>query len=162
MVVMGRIRVPHGVKGWVKVQPFTQEVEGLLDYPEWWVGRDGDWKSRRVAEMAVHGATVIARFEGCDDREGAAALKGSDVAIPRSELPATGENEFYWRDLLGSEVSNPRGERLGKVAGLLDTGANQVLVLEGDRERLIPFIASVIVEVDLAGRRLVVEWEPDY
>lgn len=162
MVVMGRIRVPHGIKGWVKVQPFTHETEGLLDYPEWWVGRDGEWKPRRVAEMAVHGMTVIARLEGCDDREGAAAFKGSDIAIPRSELPETGENEFYWRDLLGAEVSNLRGEKLGKVASLLDTGANQVLVLEGDRERLIPFISSVIIEVDVAGKRLVVEWETDY
>lgn len=162
MVVMGRVRVPHGIKGWVKIQPFTQEVEGLLDYPEWWLGRDGEWKPHRVAEMAVHGATVIARFEGSEDREDAAAFKGSDVAIPRSELPETGENEFYWRDLLGAEVSNPRGDKLGKVASLLDTGGNQVLVLEGDKERLIPFISGVIVEVDLAGRRLVVEWELDY
>ncbi|HYJ19180.1 MAG TPA: ribosome maturation factor RimM, partial [Burkholderiales bacterium] len=97
-----------------------------------------------------------------DDREDAAAFKGSDVAIPRSELPETGENEFYWRDLLGAEVSNPRGDKLGKVASLLDTGANQVLVLEGEKERLIPFISGVIVEVDVAGKRLVVEWELDY
>jgi len=162
MVVMGRVRVPHGIKGWVKIQPFTQDTEGLLDYAVWWLGRNGQWQARQVAEAAVHGATVIARFEGCEDREAAAGLRGAEVGIPRSELPETGSNEYYWSDLVGAQVVNRGNEALGEVAELLETGANPVLVLKGERERLIPFIAAVVVEVDIAGKRLVVDWERDY
>jgi 16S rRNA processing protein RimM len=162
MVVMGSVRAPHGVKGWIKVQPFTQEIDGLLDYPQWWLGRDGEWQPHRIAESAVHGVTVIARLEGCADREAAAALTGTEVGVPRELLPESREGEYYWRDLLGMEVLNRRGERLGLVARLLDTGANHVLVLEGDRELLIPFIADVILSVDITGRKLIVDWEYDY
>jgi 16S rRNA processing protein RimM len=162
MVVMGRVRAPFGIKGWVKVQPFTHEVDGLLGYPAWWLNRAGEWNLQPVAEVTVHGPTVVVRFEGCEDREAAVKYTGAEVAIPRADLPATAKDEFYWADLIGAEVSNPRGESLGKVATLLETGANPVLVLEGDRERLVPFIASVVLEVDVAARRLVVEWERDY
>ncbi|HWA11845.1 MAG TPA: ribosome maturation factor RimM [Burkholderiales bacterium] len=162
MVVMGRIRAPFGIKGWVKIQPFSQEVDGLLGYRDWWLNRSGGWVSCRVAEVEAHRATVVARFEGCEDRDAAAKFTGADVAIPRSELPSPGRNEFYWADLVGAEVSNVRGESLGRVATLMETGANPVLVLEGDRERLVPFIEGVVVEVDVAGRRLVVDWERDF
>ena len=162
MVVMGRVRAPHGIRGWVKVQPFTQEIEGLLEFARWWVGRDGQWQPRRVVEAAVHGATVIARLEGCEDRESAAGLKGVEVAVPRSDLPEPEANEYYWDDLIGAEVVNHAGVSLGRVAGLLETGANPVLVLEGDRERLVPFIAEVIAKVDVPARRVVVDWELDY
>jgi 16S rRNA processing protein RimM len=162
MVVMGRVSAPHGIKGWIKVQPFTQEMDGLLGYPEWWLARDGEWRQHRIAESAVHGALVLARVEGCTDREAAAALKGAEVAIPRRLLPESREGEYYWSDLLGMEVLNRRGERLGRVAKVLETGANDVLVLEGEKERLVPFVDGVILNVDLAGGRLSVDWELDY
>ncbi len=159
---MGRVSAPHGIKGWIKVQPFTQEIDGLLGYPRWWLGSDGKWWQHRIAESAVHGALVLARLEGCTDREAAVALKDAEVAIPRRLLPENREGEYYWSDLLGMEVLNRRGERLGRVAKLLKTGANDVLVLEGEEERLVPFVGSVILNVDLAGRRLSVDWELDY
>ena len=159
---MGRVSAPHGIKGWIKVQPFTHEIDGLLAYPEWWFARDGEWRQFRVAESAVHGAVVLARLEGCTDREAAAALKGNEVAIPRRLLPENRQGEYYWSDLLGMEVLNRRGERLGRVAKVLETGANNVLVLEGEKERLVPFVDSVILNVDLAGGSLSVDWELDY
>ena len=159
---MGRVSAPHGIKGWIKVQPFTHEIDGLLAYPEWWFSRDGEWRHYRVAESAVHGALVLARLEGCTDREAAAALKGNEVAIPRRLLPENRPGEYYWSDLLGMEVLNRRGECLGRVAKVLETGANNVLVLEGEKERLVPFVDSVILNVDLAGGRLSVDWELDY
>src|SRR5260370_16937534 len=87
MVVMGRVSAPHGVKGWIKVQPFTQEIDGLLGYPRWWLGSDREWWQHRIAESAVHGALVLARLEGCTDREAAGALKGAAGSLPRRPPP---------------------------------------------------------------------------
>lgn len=162
MVVMGRVAAPHGIKGWIKVQPFTQETDGLLGYPEWWLGSGEIWASRRVLESAVHGVTVLARLEGCEDRDAAFALKGMQVGVPRDLLPESREGEYYWSDLLGMQVQNGRGELLGRVVKLMETGANQILVLEGEREVLVPFVENVILSVDLAGKRIVADWELDY
>ena len=115
-----------------------------------------------MEECAVHGRVVVAKLAGCDVREAAAALKGWDVAVPRSALPAPGEGEYYWSDLLGLRVTNVQKEELGRVATLLETGANHVLVVEGDRERLIPFVSAVVVSVDLARGELVVDWGADF
>jgi 16S rRNA processing protein RimM len=162
MVVMGRVSAPHGIRGWIKVQPFTQDTDGLLGYPEWWLGKDGAWAQHRVTEVAVHGATVLARLEGCGDREAAIAFKGTQVAIPRDKLPTSREGEYYWSDLIGMEVLSGRGELLGRVVKLIETGANQVLVVGGGREVLIPFVENVIVSVDLAKKRIVADWNLDY
>ena len=159
MVVMGRVRAPHGLKGWIKVQTFTQEIEGLLDYPEWWLGTEGKWQQHRVAESAVHGSMVVARLDGITDRDVAAELRGRDVAVPRAAMPQSQEGEFYWSDLLGMEVSDRAAMKLGVVAKILETGANTVLVVEGEKELLVPFIQDVIVSVDLKARQLVVDWE---
>lgn len=160
MVVMGRVCAPHGLKGWIKIQPFTQEIEGLLDYPEWWLGAEGQWQQHRVAESAVHGSMVVARLDGFTDRNVAAELRGRNVAIPRGDMPENREGEFYWNDLLGLEVSDRNATKLGLVEKILETGANAVLVVAQDeKEVLIPFIQDVIVNVDLKARRMVVEWE---
>ena len=162
MVVMGRVAGAFGIKGWVKVQVFTETPGGLLGHPVWWVGSDGRWSQRQVEECGVHGRVVVAKLAGCDERETAAAFKGWEVAVPRSALPATGEGEYYWSDLLGLRVTNVQKQELGRVAKLLETGANQVLVVEGERERLIPFVSAVVVSVDLARGELVVDWGADY
>lgn len=159
---MGRVAAPHGIKGWIKVQPFTEETAGLLAYTEWWLGSGDTWAPHRVLEAAVHGVTVLAKLEGCDDRSAAFSLKGEQVGVPRNCLPDNREGEYYWSDLLGLNVLNRRGEQLGRVARLMETGANQVLVLEGEREVLVPFVENVILSVDLEGKRIVADWEPDY
>lgn len=159
---MGRVAAPHGIKGWIKIQPFTEDTDGLLAYPEWWLGRGETWALHRVLEAAVHGVAVLARLEGCDDRDAAFALKGLEVGVPRELLPESRDGEYYWSDLLGMEVLNRRGEQLGRVVKLMETGANQVLVLEGKREVLVPFVENVILDVDLAGNRIVADWELDY
>lgn len=159
MIVMGRVRAPHGLKGWVTIQPFTQEPDGLLDYPEWWLGGSDGWKPYRVAEAIVRGATMVARFEGITDRDIAVALKGREVAVPRSAMPAAGEGEFYWADLLGLEVRNREAVLLGRVERILETGANAVLVVKGEKEVLVPLIQDVLVNVDLGAGQLTVDWE---
>ncbi|OGA53291.1 MAG: ribosome maturation factor RimM [Betaproteobacteria bacterium RIFCSPLOWO2_12_FULL_62_58] len=162
MVVMGRVSAPFGVKGWIKVQPFTAAAANLLSYTVWWLGGGGGWLKYAVADVQVHGRSVVAQLEGCEDREAAARFRGMQVAIPRDALPTTDANEFYWADLIGLKVVNSAARDLGQVVRILETGANDVLVVEGERERLIPFIADVIRKVDLAGGVITVDWGADF
>ena len=159
---MGRISAPFGVKGWVKVQPNTAAAQNLLAYKTWWV-EDGDGRrSVSVAQARVHGRAVIAKLDGCDDRDAAAALRGRTVAVPRDALPDARAGEYYWADLIGLAVENQSAQSLGRVTGILQTGANDVLVVAGERERLIPFIAAVVREVDLPAGVMRVDWGADY
>ena len=159
---MGRITAPFGIKGWVKVQPNTAATRNLLDYRTWWVDGEGGWRETAVAEARVHGRAVIARLGGCEDRDAAATWRGKLVAVPRAELPGTKRGEYYWTDLIGLAVVNGAGQALGAVTGMLQTGSNDVLVVTGERERLIPFIAEVIRDVDVAAGVMRVEWGADY
>jgi 16S rRNA processing protein RimM len=162
LVVMGRISAPFGVKGWVKVQPNTAATGNLLAYKTWWVGRQGDWREIAVAEARVQGRMLVARLEGHDDRNAAAALRGKSVAVPREALPRAQSGEYYWADLIGLVVVNGSAQAFGRITGVLQTGANDVLVVAGERERLIPFIAEVIRDVDLAAGVVRVDWGADY
>ncbi|HEX9686244.1 MAG TPA: ribosome maturation factor RimM [Burkholderiales bacterium] len=159
---MGRIAAPFGVKGWVKVQPNTAAPRNLLSYKTWWVGPDGGWQETAVADARVHGRTVLAKLEGFDDRDAAGALRGKTVAVPRAALPGTRSDEYYWADLIGLAVVNESARGLGRIVSILQTGANDVLVVSGERERLIPFIADVIRDVDLGAGVMRVEWDADY
>lgn len=162
MVVMGRVTAPFGVQGWIKVYALTAQLGNLQDYPVWWLGREGDWRQMRVAHARVHGGALIAQLDGVSDRDQAIALKGLEVAVPRSELPAAAANEYYRADLLGLKVVNTQSFEFGCVARILETGANDVLVIEGERETLIPFIGEVIKAVDLAAGTITVAWGEDY
>ena len=163
---MGYISGAFGIKGWVKVQPLTEAPENLLDYASWWVGGDSGWTAYPVEEAETHVAAVAAKLGGCDDRDDAARMRGLQVAVPRSEFPEAGKNEFYWADLIGLRVVNVQGEELGTVSRVFETGANDVVVVNGPdesaRERLIPFIEEVVKEVDLPGRTMRVDWGLDF
>lgn len=159
---MGRIGAPFGIKGWIKIQPYTEALDGLAGYETWQIGRDGGWQAFSLEEAAVHGDGLIAKLAGIDDRDQAFALSGSEVAVNREELPGPADNEFYWNDLIGLTVVNRQGVNLGKVAGLMETGSHDVLVVRGERERLIPFADAYVAGVDLPGRRIEVDWGPDW
>lgn len=160
---MGRIAAPFGVKGWIKLTPFTAKTRNLLDYPEWWVGRPGDWRLYRLSTGHEHGTTLVANLEGCDDRDSAALMRGMQVAVAREALPAPQANEFYWADLIGLRVVNAEQQDLGVVTRVIETGANEVLVVEKDAaQRLIPFIADVIRDVDLNSGVIRVDWGADF
>ena len=159
---MGRVVAPYGVRGWIKVQTLTESVEGLLGYASWWFDQSGDWSNRRLLEGRVHGNGLVARVEGVEDRTEAAKIRGAAIAVPRSELPAPPSGQYYWSDLIGLSVVNQQGESLGQVAEIFSTGAHDVVVVRGDRERLIPFVEPVLREVDLQSARLVVDWGLDF
>ena len=161
-VILGQVTGLYGVKGWVKVHSYTEPREAILDYKDWLLLRDGDWQSVRLAEGKRHGKTVIARLEGVNDRDVAATYVDDDIGVPREQLPEAGRDEFYWADLEGLQVVHSDGRILGKVAYLLATGANDVLVVKGDQEILIPFVqGEVIKDVDLAAGVINVDWEWD-
>jgi 16S rRNA processing protein RimM len=162
-VVLGRVSGLYGVKGWVKIHSYTDPRESILRYSNWMICRDAGWQSVNVAEGKPHGKTLIARFDGVEDRDDAAGYVNADVAVERGELPETGEGEYYWSDLEGLRVVKQDGRLIGRVAYLLETGANDVLVVrDGSDEVLIPFVrGDVIKGVDLAGGVISVDWEWD-
>lgn len=161
---MGRVASAFGIRGWVKVQPFSEYVDSLLDYRTWYLGQEnGPWRKVDVVKVEAHDKTLAAQLPDCPDRNAAEKLKGLLIAVPRSSLPQQEEGEYYWADLIGLAVVNRAGESLGAVAELLDTGANDVLVVRGGLgELLIPFLNSVILNVDMAAKTIEVDWSADY
>ena len=161
-IVLGRISGLFGVKGWVKVYSYTDPREAVLNYDRWLLsGKDG-WQEAVVAEGQRHGKTIIARIDGFDDRDQAASLIGSDIGVPRDDLPETDSGHYYWSDLEGLRVVQRDGTELGRVDYMLETGANDVMVVKGETERLIPFVLDkVILDVDLAKGEISVDWEWD-
>lgn len=159
---MGRVAAPFGVKGWVKIQPFTAEPDALCAYDRWWVQEGADWREVEVLESAGHTACVVAKLNGIETREQAAVLRSREVAVPRDALPAASDDEYYWVDLIGMSVRNLADEALGRVESMMDNGAQSVLVVRGEREHLIPFVEHYVRNVDRSTGRIVVDWGLDY
>ncbi len=160
---MGRIAAPYGVRGWLRVTPYTEVVDNLLTYTPWYLGQQGGWSEVRPLEGKPHGKGLVVRLEGCADRDAAAALTGADIAVYRSQLPKPQDDEYYWSDLIGLRVVTDNGMVLGVVDHLIETGANDVLVIHGDRERLVPFVqGEVISSIDLDKGEIRVDWDPDF
>lgn len=159
-VVLGRVSGLFGVKGWVKVFSDTQPRQGIVDYPVWYLGEEH--RPYPLKQGKAHGKSVVALLEGVDDRDQAAALLESEIAIPRSQLPEAGDDEYYWADLEGLQVVTREGVELGQVDYLFETGANDVMVVQGERQRLLPFIADVVLEVSLPEGRILVDWDPEF
>jgi 16S rRNA processing protein RimM len=163
MVVLGRLSGLYGVQGWLKVFSDTEPREGIIKYPDWWVRQQGGWKRMRVEQGRRHGKGVVVKLEGIDNRDAAAKLLNAEVAVDRNALPETAPGEFYWTDLEGLTVVCVDGTELGRVDHLIETGANDVLVVTGERERLIPYIPEqVIKQIDLEQGRMVVDWDPEF
>ncbi len=141
---------------------YTQPREAIIGYDRWLLKKSGSWQATTVAAGKRHGKLVVAQLEGVEDRDQAAELVGCDIAIARNDLPKAEDGSYYWADLEGLQVVNRDGTELGRVAYLMETGANDVLVTEGERERLIPFVAEkVILDVDFVKGVISVDWEWD-
>ena len=160
-VVLGRIGAPFGVQGWVKVQSYTDPLEGIASYPAWELRRGGSLGRKAVLDWKRAGAGVAVRLEGVETREAAQALTGAEVLVERAALPPAAPGEYYWHDLIGLDAFSLQGVPLGRVAGILDLPAHPVLVLEGDRERLVPLVPERLAGVDLDAGRLTLDWHPD-
>lgn len=162
-ILLGRVAGAFGVRGEVKLFSWTEPRDALFRYQPW-ILRSGE-AEREIT--GVHGRdttkTVIARFPDVETREQADALAGTEIWVPRDRLPPPAPGEFYWADLEGLAVETTEGVSLGKVSHLFETGANDVMVVEGDRKRLLPFVTGqYIVSVDFEAGRIVVDWDPDF
>jgi len=162
LIVMGKMSAPFGVKGWVKVTSFTDPPEGILNYKDWLLVKNGATDHYSIAQGKPHGKFVVVKFDGIDNRDAAALLTHAEIQVSRSQMP-TSDEDFYWVDLIGLQVQNKDAVDLGVVESLMETGANDVLVVKGDRERLIPWIAEdVILTVDLDNSLIIVDWDPGF
>jgi len=181
-VELGRFLDAWGIKGWVRVQPHSADTRALFETPEWFLqppeARFGRGFTAfagpvrvTVAEIKAHADGIVARLEGLADRNGAEALKGARISVPRSAFPPAQDGEYYWVDLIGLDVFNREGVPLGVVRDLMPTGPTSVLVLEYTQtvdgvektaERLVPFVGAYIDKVDLEARRITADWGLDY
>jgi 16S rRNA processing protein RimM len=162
VVVVGRFGAPHGVKGWLSVVSYTQPLDNIVSYRPWLVEQHGQWREVRVIRVRPHGHRFLAEIDGVADRDAAQRLVGCQIGVPESALPAVAEGEYYWKDLIGLDVVNEQGIRIGRVAELFETPANDVIVVrDAGNEMLIPFVQSVVKRVDIAGRQICVDWQHD-
>lgn len=169
MIVLGRISGAFGVQGWIKLHAFGDDPLSWRSMPTWWLSADdaapaSQWQAFTLRACRAHGKGIVAALDGVGDRDAAEALAGRYVGAPRAALPKPAENEYYWADLIGLEVRNIRDEALGTVSGLISTGAHDVLQLrdESGEERLIPFVAAYVLDVDEAARLIRVDWDRDW
>ena len=170
LVVVGRVLDAWGLKGGIKVQPYSQDAQALLKAREWWIEEGGVWRDVEVFSARLHGQSVTATLVGITDRDVAEKLKGRAISVPRSRFPVTEDSEYYWVDLVGLLVFNPAGEELGQVTALHDHSAHPILEIEGAKTlgsqervvRLVPFVSAIVLDVDLGAKRMVVDWQLDY
>jgi len=163
LVVVGRVAGLYGVKGWLKVISHTEPRRNILDYQPWHLEQAGGIEPAGAVTGEIKGILLVGHFAGIEDRDAAAGLIGANILVTRDLFVQTEKDEYYWRDLEGLQVVNVEGVSLGVVESLLETGANDVLILQGERRRLIPFVVDDIVKrVDLDAAKIIVDWEPEF
>jgi 16S rRNA processing protein RimM len=164
LVTLGRITGAHGLQGWVKVHSDTSPRENIAGYAQLLLNTGDGWQRWKVSNGRRQGKNVVLKLKGCNDRDTAEALAGAQIAIERDWLPELGdEGDYYWTDLQGLAVETLQGEPLGRLDHLFETGSNDVMVVRGERERLIPFIwEQVVHEVDLDAGIVRVDWDPEF
>jgi 16S rRNA processing protein RimM len=165
-LIVGKIGAPYGVKGWVKINSFTQNAGNIFDYEPWKLGEN---QAVQVDQWRFHSKALVAKLVGVDTREDAELIKNLDISISTSQLPEL-ENDFYWKDLIGMQVVTDKGYDLGTLKELFETGSNDVMMIKanpndafGQKERLLPFIYDqVVLEVDKQGNTIKVDWDPAF
>ncbi len=162
-IKVGKVSGVFGVKGWVKVFSFTDDRENILGFSPWLLKKDSDSRLIKVVDGMLQGKAIVARLDGINDRDQAAGLMGWDIFISPEQLPKAAEGEYYWSDLIGLHVETIEGVSLGVVDSLLETGANDVVIVHGERERVIPFLqGQTIIKIDLETGKMIVDWDPEF
>ncbi|WP_022940189.1 ribosome maturation factor RimM [Psychromonas hadalis] len=168
-IVIGKFGAVHGIKGWLKIHSYTDDAESIFQYQPLLMKYQGQLQAVNITEWKRHSGTFVAKIKSFDVREESQALVGIELLVSEEELPEL-EDDFYWRDLIGCQVHTDQGYHLGVVTDMMETGSKDVLVVKansndafGQKERLIPFIKEQVVSnVDIAGKLITVNWEPDF
>lgn len=156
LITVGKVTGHFGVQGWLKVFSYTQPMENITAYRDWIVGE----QLIKGIKAKKHGKTIVAYMQGVDNREKAAEFLGLEIKVSKAQLAELKDNEFYWHQLIGMQVIDTDREPLGKVVSMFETGANDVLVIEGEKELLIPFILDkTVIAVDLPSQTITVDWQ---
>jgi 16S rRNA processing protein RimM len=169
-VILGKVGAVYGIKGWLKIHSFTEEPEAILDYFPWSLKLGNKTQSVEITDWRKHNNGLIVKVGNIDDRDEAQALVGSEILIDEEALPELPEGEFYWRDLMGMKVVTTNGYDLGSVSDIMETGANDVLVVKanrndgfGKKERLIPYLFEDVVKtISLEDKQICVDWDPGF
>ncbi|MDN4503702.1 ribosome maturation factor RimM [Alteromonadaceae bacterium BrNp21-10] len=169
-LIVGQFGAPYGVKGWVKVTTYTDDITGIFDYAPWYVEQAGEVVEFQVEQWRTHGKSVVAKMVGVESRDEADSLKNLSISIRSSQLPALADGDFYWRDLIGMKVVTDKGYDLGTVKELFETGANDVLLVQanhndafGQKERMVPYLLEQVVKsVDRQANTIEVDWDPGF
>jgi 16S rRNA processing protein RimM len=159
---MGSIVGPFGVQGWLKVKVYTESAAALGAFDAWVVRTRRGWETMPLEGFEVHSKGPVAKLAGTAGREGAQSLRGCEVAVEREALGEAEEGALYQVDLVGLEVLDESGSKLGEVESFFETGATSVMVVRGERQRMIPFVAAYVKSVDREARRITVDWKADY
>jgi 16S rRNA processing protein RimM len=159
LIELGVVGAPFGVRGWVKLRSFTDPPDRLLQHKSVQLGVGGAWTVYQIEAHGHSGGQITAKLSGVNDRDQAQALRGATVSVPRSELPPRDDKDFYRADLIGCEVMNLAGTVLGKVTHFVETPAQVLMVVRGEKERWVPAVPQHLRRVDLQARRVVVDWD---
>lgn len=169
LIAVGHVSAAHGIKGWVWVHALTDPLTNIFGYRPWYLKTREGFRPVKVLEWRIQGKGVVARLDLAPDRNTADTLRNLEIWVPKDVLPELEEGDYYWSDLIGLEVRTEAGQLLGKVDGLMETGSNDVLVVQAstgsmdERERLVPWLLGTVVKnVDLRGRLITVDWDPEF
>ena len=160
--MLGKVNGLFGVQGWVKIFSHTHPRKNILSYQPWHIEIDGQWQILDIVKGREQGKTIVAQIKNINTREQAESFIGIDIYIEPSQLPKLPKGEYYWQQLIGLEVINQQNITLGKVVTLTDTSANSVLVVNGKKQHLVPYIAPFLIEVDIQNKQILVDWDKDF
>lgn len=160
--MIGKINGLFGVQGWVKIFSHAHPRKNILSYQPWHIEVDGVWTTLEIIKGRVQGKTIVAQLDGVNDREIARSYIGTELYIEKSQLPKLPEGEYYWDELTGIKVINTEGVVLGKITSMVDTGANSVMVVNGDKEHWVPYIEPFLISIDMDKRQILVDWDENF
>ncbi len=169
-IVMGKLGSAYGLRGWLRVFSSTEKAAGIFDYQPWFIQRAAQWQHVALEEWKHHGQDLLIKVKAVDDREAASRLTSLEIFVDVTQLPPLETGDYYWKDLIGCQVTTTCGYQLGKVVAMMETGANDVMVVQanlndafGIRQRLLPFLdGQVIKKVSLVAQHIEAEWDPGF
>jgi 16S rRNA processing protein RimM len=162
-VVMGKVVGSHGIKGWLKIQPFTEDINTLGKFSSWFLSKnESEWKEFKIESSLIKGRTLLSKIENVNDRNEADKFKSFLIGINKIDLPVLEKGKYYWSDLISLEVINEVGFNFGVIDSIMETGSNDVLVIKGEKETLIPYLDNVILKIDLEKKNVLVDWDENF